>query len=102
MIPEKKRWYSSLVNKTLKSLKRAADARVKAAGEPIEQRHKYRAAGKPVFCSHCGGSIFESGPAISPVILGHVVQCVRCSHLEIFGKDTLTEVALSASDRKPH
>ena len=92
-------WYPSLVNKTLKSLKRAVDAGSKAASEPVEERHKYRAAGKPVLCSHCGGSIFESGP-IFEVFLGRAIQCVRCSHLEIFGKDTLVEVALSASDRK--
>lgn len=88
------------MNKTLKSLKRAVDAGLKAASEPVEERHKYRAAGKPVLCSHCGGSIFESGPTVAPMLLGKAIQCVRCSHLEIFGKDMLVEVALSASDRK--
>jgi hypothetical protein len=89
------------VNKTFKTLKRAVDAGLKAAAEPAEEeRHKYKAAGKPVLCSHCGGSIFAAGPAFTPILIGKAIQCVRCSHLEIFAKDILVQVALSASDRK--
>ena len=83
-------------------MKRAVDAGLKAAAEPVEERHKYKALGKPVICSHCGGSIFEMGPILAPLVLGRAIQCVRCSHLEIFGKDILVEVAISASDRKVH
>jgi len=72
----------------------------KAAQDRVEKRHKYRAAGKPVLCSHCGGSIFTPGSLDGSLSSVRVIQCVRCSHLELFGEEALVEVALSASDRK--
>jgi ribosomal protein S27E len=80
------------MSKTLKSLRRGIKAGIKAAAEPINSQRKYKAAGKRVRCTHCGGEIFESAPPLPGMLSWPTIQCVSCSHLESFGReDALVE-----------
>jgi DNA-directed RNA polymerase subunit RPC12/RpoP len=80
------------MSKTLRSLRRAVKAGVEAASQPIPEHAKYRIGDRPVRCSQCGGDTFEQAPPFTDMFVGPAIQCVRCSHLEIFGKRVLIEV----------
>ena len=66
------------------SLKRAVKVGMEAASKPIPNERMYRVKGKLVKGSHCGGELFEWGPAFSYLMVGRALQCAKCSHLEIF------------------
>jgi hypothetical protein len=83
-----------VMGKTLTSLRRAVKAGVKAASQPIPKHKKYRVDGQRVLCSHCAGEIFEDAPVFTDMFVGPAIQCVRCSHIELFGKRALVEDAV--------
>ncbi|MEI8290723.1 MAG: hypothetical protein WCH99_14750 [Verrucomicrobiota bacterium] len=74
---------------TITAIKRGVKA---AVAETLRPR-KFEIGGKPVICSHCGGSgfqwhgygVFGSRRQIIAVD-GFMLECCDCSHVEIFGK----------------
>jgi hypothetical protein len=78
---------------TLRSLKRAVQAEVEAAKQPIPEQARYKVGDRIVRCSQCGGDKFIVGPPFAPLFVGVAIECVSCSHLELFGKDVLIAVS---------
>lgn len=76
------------MNKTITAIKRGVTAAMAGTVRP----RQYEAGGKPVVCSHCGGSIFEwhgeglIGTRFKNFIGGYALACSQCSHLEQFAK----------------
>ncbi|MGZ8920754.1 MAG: hypothetical protein ACXW3L_07210 [Limisphaerales bacterium] len=81
----------------MQALKKAVEAGVEAASEPTPKERRYRVAGKVVKCSHCGGELFEWGSAFVQVVGGLALECVKCSHVESFGRGELVDAVESAA-----
>ena len=78
---------------TLRSLKRAVQAGVEAAKQPITEQARYKVGDRVVRCSQCEGDTFIAGPPFAPLFVGVAIECARCSHLELFGKGALIAVS---------
>ena len=74
---------------TITAIKRG----VKAAVEETLRPRQFEVGGRPVVCSHCGGSSFKwhghgtlGRRREALLIEGYMLECFDCSHVEIFGK----------------
>jgi len=63
------------------NIKTALSRGIRAAKKAMGPQ-KYRAGGKRIVCPHCGGELFE--PVGLPYLLGHIMQCSRCTLRLIF------------------
>ncbi len=69
------------MNRTLSAVRKG----IKAALHPPTS-FRYEAGGKIVVCSHCGSDAFDWVGVAGISYAGYGVKCVRCTHIEYFGK----------------